>query len=1032
MPAYESAFPVGITDLELRDTNGVTYPIIIGTHTFTRTGKDGAEVIFQLFSGDEFIGEILEGGWRKAWDSNMSVFTAHIDGGNLELTGVSVGPPAYGTGWITNANPIVLVDTLEIVYAEQAPVDDTGAVAAKDIFTMFYIGEDNDMTDPHGDNNYFRVIRNIDEFGTKFQLTRNVNGSVVTYAEGWDYTMDTTWGTGDIEACIWRFVFHGKVGTVNAHMHIYLKQGATIATIGSENEITGSPFDTDTWAVHVMYPSLRIQTQNSTYFGTEIDSANAHIVGYIRVTYPDFNHDFKVPEANKTTGDVQLWDARGETDETLWQQVLDRNHDFVGDPILQNGLIRAQITELGLKGFVTSCYTGADYTSFVDEHSYYLGDAATQLTYPDVLSIEKLTPEKISLKVRFRNSETANEDYYLDAVYTLKRGSYGFIVTSITTFPVGSVLPYWAKADDWRFAYVGDDKIADDDIGGNVSNTNLPDNFMIGFDPEQSGILAFVGTSQKPTDASSEFESVSSSWLVINSYSPSDLTDLRLFLGVIPFSDIANLFIEAEDATISAATRSYLDGEGNCVDSVCEAQPNRVGGIPLDGDDFNFWAVNDCVVSQETAYGLKMEGTESSKIVVSGTPTGAWYIRHVYGGGQDWSGEDFIGFWWYGQSSGDTIALLLRDTDVDQYLYDWVDDFTGWKWVAFDLATFIANGVDVSIIDNFQISCESPSGSVGLTYYVDFPDVYTVNADTLWSSDGDSTVDVSNTAEAQVGVYCVAHVATATAACDAFITLTNGMGNLLKFDFIKMWLHSSFGVTSIRIMLTDTDGDSIYKNFNIDGTPTEYSLEIPHSAADLVSYGWTDTATFDFATFTSIRMRFTSGNIGEAVYYDGIQFYIGTTTTRGRGETLSGGEAVVFDANAEFGYNPVVVGTNLPAGEYLLVQRVKDTDQVASDFKHTVWNQTDSERRNEEGEIKILTLTGSFAYRGGVFFISDADVSGTNTFWVGVPQKATATENTIFLDYYLLIPLSNGKDWPMDLAHNALYKRTKIYDVYEP
>ena len=168
---------------------------------------------------------------------------------------------------------------------------------------------------------------------------------------------------------------------------------------------------------------------------------------------------------------------------------------------------------------------------------------------------------------------------------------------------------------------------------------------------------------------------------------------------------------------------------------------------------------------------------------------------------------------------------------------------------------------------------------------------------------------------------------------------------------------------------------------------------------------------------------------GEVLIVDGLHMYIGTTTARGRGETLSGSSAVVFDAIDEYNiqtFNPFL---ELPVGRYLCIIRAKDTDQVNNDFVLRARNQTDGTKLQEENDNRFVQLTSSFAYYQIVFDVTENDIQDDVRIpWV---SKATATENTIFVDYFLIIPIGNGESFPQDLAHNAMRiagKQRKIVD----
>lgn len=109
----------------------------------------------------------------------------------------------------------------------------------------------------------------------------------------------------------------------------------------------------------------------------------------------------------------------------------------------------------------------------------------------------------------------------------------------------------------------------------------------------------------------------------------------------------------------------------------------------------------------------------------------------------------------------------------------------------------------------------------------------------------------------------------------------------------------------------------------------------------------------------------------------------------------------------------------LPAGRYIVLFRVKDTAQVADDLQVSVENTSDAEYRNQENDDVLKTLTADFAYIQLVFDITSDDVSGVDNIRVSA-LKATATANAIYVDSFLVVPVTNGEGWIQDVAHNAL------------
>lgn len=861
----EYGLPIGASNVRAV-YNGVEYPID-SSHIHTRTGEQGSHPVLCCFVRDTFEGEILEGGWRKWWDTGMDAdqaFVAKLDttNGELDLLGEADVAGTLGKGGVNQNNPIILIDTSEIDVAMISPIDDTGGTADRDIFQHFMLIPSSIETIPTAQTNYLMIRYNIDESGLLLEIKQNVNGTLSTIFDGSTYDDASTRATGDLEATIWRVVFHGKPGTSGAHVHIYLKQGADLATAeaATENELSTSPYDTDDWGFHVAYPTAHIESQNTSYY----DDASPAVFDYIEVSYPDFQILWGGgADSRAEDGAVQLWDGNPDSG---GQRVFTQDHEFTDDIYLQNGLIR--IVKDDTPGIQFYCYTGAAWVDATATHKWVLNDGSKTLEYAFLKSIETdpRNPEKITIKVRFTDTTVDNSDYYLDIEYTLTRGSQRIEVNPIEVYPLSNVRLDDLAGNSPRFGYAGNDAIGDDDLNITGANTTLSDNYAVIFDNDGNGILHGYASNKQPAGINTRWRVYEGRVFYYDGISAADILDTIIFISLVPFSLNANLFKEAESATISASARLYFDGVG-------------------------------------------------------------------------------------------------EDTDTEN---------TG-VWVA---------TTNCAVIENQAGGEES------------------------------------------VGSFCVRITSSAAGTVKATVTPTVPLGNLLKFDFFKLYLHkAAAGVpTAVTIRLYDGSGNNLYKDQAISTIATQYTINIPHSDTDL--QGWTKPgASFVYSDFVAIVIEWSAAAGGEIVYVDGLHEYIGTTTTRGRGETLSGGSAVVFDAQNEEVYYQIIAGTALPAGLYLGVYRAKDTVQVASDSVKQVSNATDGGAwRNENNSREYETLTSSFAYYFVVFFISDADTSG-DAIRV-LTRKSTVTENTIFVDYFLIVPLSNGKDFPMDQAHAALMDAT--------
>ena len=131
------------------------------------------------------------------------------------------------------------------------------------------------------------------------------------------------------------------------------------------------------------------------------------------------------------------------------------------------------------------------------------------------------------------------------------------------------------------------------------------------------------------------------------------------------------------------------------------------------------------------------------------------------------------------------------------------------------------------------------------------------------------------------------------------------------------------------------------------------------------------------------------------------------------------GTDVEMDAQNETNYYIIDAGTTLNAGHYLAVFRLKDTNLVAGDAGLRVYNATLGEYRNEEGAYVNQLVTAAFLYYSIFFEITDADVTAGDDIWVQV-NKQTVNVNTLTSDYFLIIPIGDGMNFPQDLAHSAL------------
>ena len=581
MPAHEIPLPVGATSVKLVH-NGREYPIESGVDTFTRSSEDGNIPIVVICGGCEMYGDIVEGWWKKGFDGEMDggggaqPFSAVLDNsGTLLLSGESDTPGTNADGWLNGHLPIPLMDSTEIVVSTSVPVDDTGSTAARDIEHHFYLRSGQKQVDDPQPNLFSGLLvqTNVDENGLLLYIyAKSGGGSYASIFSGSTYTNGSARTTGDIEAAIWRIVFHDghpdEASPANdRHMHVYLKQADTIANAENavENELSNSPFDTTYFGFDVAYPAIQIRSQSDVYF----DSTTEAKVGYLRVTYPDFDVKYDVTPANRLLGGVSLYDGDPDNGGV---KVYDIDHVFSGDPYIKNGLVQLWVDELVQYGMKFYYWNGAAYVAPLQQTPYMLNSAdVLTCLYPEMLKFEKISPERVVVLIRMHDTASADSDVFFDIRVTILRGKMYMGVEIINMMQRGNynVAIYDGTAGAFRFSYGQDNYLADDDVNPDaLHNTTMSDNYMVGFDDEQEAVLVVISANEKPTSFSPDDGSLN-----MRTVSVRTVGSIAFCIGYIPFALIANLFEEAEDATSTGTNTVDAGASGGEVERL-DAQGN--------------------------------------------------------------------------------------------------------------------------------------------------------------------------------------------------------------------------------------------------------------------------------------------------------------------------------------------------------------------------------------------------------------------------------------------------------------------------
>jgi len=571
MPAYEFAFPVGITVLKLLKRQ-IPYDLVVGTHTFTRTGKDGAETILALFGGDEFNGEVLEGQWIRGCDAGITGFLAKIDGaGALNMGGVAAVAGTYGYGWMSSQLPCPLIDQTEISFEMEVPVADTGAVANRDFTYSFYLTKNKNTSYVIWDTDLLQFRIGVTDAGFLFSILKLVAG-------GWTHLFDgATYVDGSARDpsttnlfLILRVVIHeSHYGTLYRHMHVYLKQSDSYVNVEAspENELTTSPYNISNLQFQIAFPAFDVETENTTYLGVGYRA----ISQFVRVSHPDFDIKYDVPEANIQLGECKVFDTMNSATETDWQRVRDAEHIWVGKQVVRNGFIEV-LTDLTntAYGFGLAYWTGAAWSMALSIMYNQTDNPYIVYLSWQILAFKSITSEKVVFTARNYDSTTMD---YIDFIITLERGKYYLQFEVIDCFPHyanGMIYGYYRGAGGGairqRFGFFGDGYVGDNNLPDWINNLTVSDNIEIQVDPTNEAMLSGLFVMNNKPSIMGRY----SSFLSFQEYVVPTIPGSKFGIYAIPFATYyANVFKEAESATLTNASRLYLgaSGEDSCTEN---------------------------------------------------------------------------------------------------------------------------------------------------------------------------------------------------------------------------------------------------------------------------------------------------------------------------------------------------------------------------------------------------------------------------------------------------------------------------------
>ena len=140
-------------------------------------------------------------------------------------------------------------------------------------------------------------------------------------------------------------------------------------------------------------------------------------------------------------------------------------------------------------------------------------------------------------------------------------------------------------------------------------------------------------------------------------------------------------------------------------------------------DDETVWATEPgATINEETT--IVKEGESSLKVVWDNSQAAVYYN---FPDKQDWSDSKYVGLYVYGANSGAPMAMQVRFRGYgggDWVDYRWIDDFSGWKAMVFELEKPSQSSGDTDWADVQQVLFR-PLAKQSITLYFDFLSIYT-------------------------------------------------------------------------------------------------------------------------------------------------------------------------------------------------------------------------------------------------------------------------------------------------------------------
>jgi|GEM_PF-5680656 hypothetical protein len=753
-------------------------------------------------------------------------------------------------------------------------------------------------------------------------------------------------------------------------------------------------------------------------------------------------------------GEVKVYDTMGSSDESQWVRVYSKEHEFVGDCVVENGLIRWVLNQtVGTDTYVW------DGTTWVKTAEILLG--WVEFEEPKVLEI---TPDYVDVEVRYGSE-----------IWRVRFGRYDMDCKIVTG---GSLALIWATGT--AYAYYGTGNIRSGWAPIEESTQFVDTPFVVAIPHDGSNILYVAYASP----------------YYFNRAIRCTATDGRIMLYEDYQTWYANLFKEAESATLSTAPDplTYTDD----FSSDTSARYAILSGTGVSWDTVN--GVLKVYSDTETEGFVRLrslkfaDGTYSVDVKMNSTNAvdrAAWLVF----GYQDSDNYYFIRFR-IDSTGAATIDIRKRLNGVVSVLASASVTATTGTWYNLKVEWNSSTGTIDAYFDNAAtptvsaIDTSFASGNVGLKAIVATAGVgnLDVEFDNLsitatevvgrgaqvnrfiddfdWDSSAEYSGDVANyTWDATNGV----------------ITHGDGWDNGIVVNALKWGTgtikvkyrpvsQNASGYCSGQIVVFAQDATNPYNNTYLISLRQDLNLvKIAKSVGGTETVLAFATYTLDLGKWYEVEVHVDSSTGNISVYIDGSLVVSATDTTFTSGYvglraglgtvefddleinaeevTSSGNSCVIAGGLAHGGYNTnwiyehlyLQAGSDIPLGRYLVVVRVKGLQNSISASKVQFkggYNNNDgvSVTIDESGWILVGDLLNNdYKYLIRAIAIDNDDLNDQIAVGLATESGFNVGATTV-LDYFLLIPISGLESetlMPQDIAFFSMVNSnlTKILEV---